>query len=219
MGASEASASGGELVHDSHAEVVAKRAFQRYLIEALRNPKTRSSLFDLDPVSRLYSPRKGVRFHFFSTHAPCGDATIYEITDAEEPESKRPRVDQNRTGAKCLTGQSQVLRCLRIVGGQVYEYFFQDLKLPGASYHTSLGAVRTKPGRGDPTRSLSCSDKLLKWRVLGLQGSVLSSLFSKPITYSSFTTVCPTSESKQALERYRKYTAVVTLFNFNHLGH
>ena len=45
----------------------------------------------------------------------------------------------------------------------------QDLKLPGAGYHTSLGAVRTKPGRGDPTRSLSCSDKMLKWRALGMQ--------------------------------------------------
>ena len=45
----------------------------------------------------------------------------------------------------------------------------QDLKLPGAEYHTSLGAVRTKPGRGDPTRSLSCSDKMLKWRALGMQ--------------------------------------------------
>ena len=48
-------------------------------------------------------------------------------------------------------------------------FLFQDLKLPGRDYHTSLGAVRTKPGRGDPTRSLSCSDKLLKWRALGLQ--------------------------------------------------
>ena len=45
----------------------------------------------------------------------------------------------------------------------------QDLKLPGTEYHTSLGAVRTKPGRGDPTRSLSCSDKMLKWRALGMQ--------------------------------------------------
>jgi len=27
--------------------------------------------------------------------------------------------------------------------------------------------LRTKPGRGDPTESLTCSDKLARWNVLG----------------------------------------------------
>jgi hypothetical protein len=35
-------------------------------------------------------------------------------------------------------------------------------------------------GRGDPTLSLSCSDKMLKWNLVGLQGSLLSSILEKP---------------------------------------
>lgn len=31
------------------------------------------------------------------------------------------------------------------------------------------GALRRKPGRGEPTLSLSCSDKLARWGMLGLQ--------------------------------------------------
>ena len=32
------------------------------------------------------------------------------------------------------------------------------------------GLLRRKPGRGTPTRSMSCSDKLAKWQLCGWQG-------------------------------------------------
>ena len=51
---------------------------------------------------------------------------------------------------------------------------------PKVNYH-ALGAVRTKPGRGDPTLSLSCSDKMSKWCQVGFQGSLLSAFFQKPL--------------------------------------
>ena len=50
----------------------------------------------------------------------------------------------------------------------------------GENFH-KIGEVRTKPGRGDPTKSLSCSDKIAKWCVVGFQGTLLSAFFVEPL--------------------------------------
>ena len=52
-----------------------------------------------------------------------------------------------------------------------------------------------KPGRGEPTLSLSCSDKLAHWTVLGFQGALVSHYLQEAL-YFSFMVVgnCPYSE-------------------------
>ena len=109
------------------------------------------------------------------------------------PPSPPPPGDIHRTGARCA------------VKGE------QDPHLPGVGYHT-VGLLRTKPGRGDPTHSMSCSDKMLRWNVLGCQGGLLTSLLECPVYFDSFTfldTLYDESAVRRALWERRSSIAEV----------
>lgn len=148
----------GMVLHDSHAEVLALRALNRFfLTEALAvlqnadvhytSPfiSLRSSEVNQDNVNlcpqQPFEIRKSVSIWMFSTEAPCGDASM-EVVMAEkegdvEPWGKEP--DE------------------------------PDL-LQGRGYFSALGKVRRKPSRRDAeaTMSKSCTDKLTLKQVLSI---------------------------------------------------
>ncbi|CAH0605843.1 unnamed protein product [Chrysodeixis includens] len=189
----------GLILNDSHAEVFARRGFLLYLYDNItRALKHEHSIFRNDNGQlKLYD---GIEFIFYSSQLPCGDASIIrggeehfgDVLKVEkrkaddEPcdiEVKKQKSDNgvHRTGAKCLP------------------HCEQDSKDPQV-VDQLLGQVRTKPGKGDKTLSVSCSDKIAKWIHLGIQGSLLDMLI-EPVHIRHFIFGGGVPYSKESLKR------------------
>ncbi|CRL04288.1 CLUMA_CG017386, isoform A [Clunio marinus] len=182
----------GDILNDSHAEVICRRAFIRYLLFQIRASKAsdRQSIFQFDEKTMKFK-LMNVKFHMFTTSSPCGDASIYSTNDNqsenEEPEAKKVKMSElpnGFTGAKLL--------------------FYEDVEDVMAQ---TEGKIRIKPGKGDRTMSLSCSDKIARWNMMGIQGCLLSSIVD-PIYLNSVILADGTSFNQTAMERalYRRFS-------------
>lgn len=182
----------GDILNDSHAEVVCRRAFIRFLMSQVRATKgpegPGQSIFNYDETGKLFRLKSDVKFHLFTSSTPCGDASIYNTNDnQDEPEAKRLKMSDlpdGFTGAKLL--------------------FFEDVEDVMAQ---TEGKIRIKPGKGDRTMSLSCSDKIARWNLLGIQGCMMSSIID-PVYLSSVILADGTPFNQTAMERalFKRFT-------------
>ena len=181
----------GLIVNDCHAEVLARRCFILYLMDQLaqcKDGKADQSIFQPSTESMFkYKLKDGIHFHLYISQSPCGYASEYyeegskrkalEISNAKVRASKRQCLGLDEVDID-FSFQEKVEFC-----GNIHQQTIED----GDSHHRT-GAkydkqsrvlhLSTKPGRGDPSRSYSCSDKLCMYNHLGYQGGLLSTLIS-----------------------------------------
>jgi len=144
------SSSDATKVRDCHAEVLVRRAFKFWLFTEWsrmhKNPSYFSQIFSLTPDARLIL-KSGVKIFLYVSSAPCGNACIRRWGQAQK---------------------------------EVFDSSLGSLQLPESS-HGVFHAHAKKEGQTAITfkgqsDTLSCSDKILKWNTLGLQGTRLRSL-------------------------------------------
>ncbi|KAG8753332.1 hypothetical protein FRC12_011576 [Ceratobasidium sp. 428] len=148
----------GNALHDSHAEVLARRAAIRWVYQEILE-ETRTGVSSVwierrDDEFGRWRMRSSVEVWMYVSTLPCGDASttalaINQPTEMAELKALSPMP----TPEKGTTAR-------------------------GRDNYNALGWLRTKPARADapPTISHACSDKLALWSLVGFQGALLVQL-------------------------------------------
>jgi len=144
---------------DSHAEVLARRALVRYLAAMVAKDAAGEESVFRDGVLR-----EGVEFHLYVSTEPCGDARRFHAGAGSK--RKHP-------------GSALSIHCANLAHPEMGKLCTKILAGMGASPTDSSGTAAAR------RVSMSCSEKVLKWAVCGLQGSLLLSVLREPVVLTS----------------------------------
>ncbi|KAI1460086.1 adenosine deaminase/editase [Annulohypoxylon moriforme] len=175
----------GNVLHDWHAEVLAIRAFNRFVLDEckalaqegsskflrrrtkkeIHNSQIREIKEEESWHGQPFTWKEDILLHMYCSEAPCGDASMELIMASQEdatPWALPPELTPDITTTTSPTPT-----------------------LPGRAYFSHLGIVRRKPARPDapPTLSKSCSDKLALHQLTSLLSSLTSLLVSPSNAY------------------------------------
>ncbi|XP_054419240.1 double-stranded RNA-specific adenosine deaminase isoform X3 [Pteronotus mesoamericanus] len=164
----------GETVNDCHAEIISRRGFIRFLYNELMkyNPQTaKDSIFEPARGGEKLQIKKTVSFHLYISTAPCGDGALFDKSCSdravESTDSRHYPVFENPKQGKLRT---------KVENGE------GTIPVESSDIVPTWDGIRL----GERLRTMSCSDKILRWNVLGLQGALLTH-FLQPVYLKSVT--------------------------------
>lgn len=170
----------GMRVRDSHAEILARRALQRFLYTQARlalkgnDRMDETCIFEMAGVGgKPLRLKQGMRFHFYSSSVPCGNASIKRWAHPKRP--KRRDLPSNQYP----TEPHPPFHVMQPEQGQVAPLVKMERppSVDVPSFLPIVVAPGTAPmGRGFGT-TLTCSDKIAMYNALGIQGCLLSCFF------------------------------------------
>lgn len=149
---------GGESLHDCHAEILTRRCLIKYFYKQLAEAvEEKPSIFVADKKKHKFKLSNDITFHLYINTAPCGEARIFSFTDTENHIN---RLNRGLLRSKIENGAGTV-------------------SVFGREEQTYDGVAQ-----GERLVTMSCSDKLTRWNVLGIQGNLLSNLI-EPVYLNS----------------------------------
>jgi hypothetical protein len=177
----------GCILHDTHAEVLARRGVVRVLwLELGQQQKNETNDDECSLLEESdngnFQLRSDIQLHLYISDSPCGDASIYQVDTTGTCGTNEEML---YTGAKVVVSKETGIDAIACGG----DHQLLDGAAVAREDTQVLGKLRTKSGRSNlpahlRSSSMSCSDKIVQWCVLGLQGGLLSK-YVAPIQLSS----------------------------------
>ncbi|AET38310.1 tRNA-specific adenosine deaminase Ecym_2596 [Eremothecium cymbalariae DBVPG len=157
----------GRMLHDSHAEILALRAFNVVLLKQMAllaaNPTETCDLVERCNTTHPYRMRKRWKIALYISRPPCGDCSM-DILGEDDTNYMQFSFDD----------------CCQYINPGI------RTTLRGRFNYDCKGVTRTKPGRPDSkiTLSKSCSDKLASKQVISILNSTNWKLLETPVFLS-----------------------------------
>lgn len=182
----------GHEILDAHAEVLARRGLKKFFFESLRRKDSTDDdgIVDVtdDGVMRV---RENISLHLYVSSAPCGNACVRRWAKGKSTERRRESLGERGTPSEphvklqrsaCDAGQ--VALCVKIVKSSKDDALPEDVQRMCDRGELAPGTAPVGSALGV---SLTCSDKLCVWNVVGYQGALLRAFMPETLRVASIT--------------------------------